>query len=337
MIVVMERGASDRQVDEVVKRLKEFGFDIHLSRGVERTIIGAIGEKKSMAVSSLEVMDGVERIVPILQPFKLAGREFKPEKTVVRVGGVEFGGNRVPVIAGPCAVESEEQLLEAARAVKEAGASVLRGGAYKPRTSPYSFQGLEETGLALLAEARRMTGLPVVTEVVNPRDVELVSRYVDMLQVGARNMQNFVLLREVGRAKKPVLLKRGLAATIAEWLMATEYIVSAGNYDVILCERGIRTYETSTRNTLDLSAVAEVQRISHLPVLVDPSHSTGKWRLVGPMSKAAIAAGADGLIIEVHPNPELALSDGPQSLKPEKFAQLMGELAAVAEAVGRCL
>ncbi|MGI6558519.1 MAG: 3-deoxy-7-phosphoheptulonate synthase [Limnochordia bacterium] len=337
MIVVMERGASDRQVDEVVKRLKEFGFDIHLSRGVERTIIGAIGEKKSMAVSSLEVMDGVERIVPILQPFKLAGREFKPEKTVVRVGGVEFGGNRVPVIAGPCAVESEEQLLEAARAVKEAGASVLRGGAYKPRTSPYSFQGLEETGLALLAEARRMTGLPVVTEVVNPRDVELVSRYVDMLQVGARNMQNFVLLREVGRAKKPVLLKRGLAATIAEWLMAAEYIVSAGNYDVILCERGIRTYETSTRNTLDLSAVAEVQRISHLPVLVDPSHSTGKWRLVGPMSKAAIAAGADGLIIEVHPNPELALSDGPQSLKPEKFAQLMGELAAVAEAVGRCL
>ena len=337
MIVVMERGASDRQVDEVVKRLKEFGFDIHLSRGVERTIIGAIGEKKSMAVSSLEVMDGVERIVPILQPFKLAGREFKPEKTVVRVGGVEFGGNRVPVIAGPCAVESEELLLEAARAVKEAGASVLRGGAYKPRTSPYSFQGLEETGLALLAEARRMTGLPVVTEVVNPRDVELVSRYGDMLQVGARNMQNFVLLREVGRAKKPVLLKRGLAATIAERLMAAEYIVSAGNYDVILCERGIRTYETSTRYTLDLSAVAEVQRISHLPVLVDPSHSTGKWRLVGPMSKAAIAAGADGLIIEVHPNPELALSDGPQSLKPEKFAQLMGELAAVAEAVGRCL
>ncbi|NLN17263.1 MAG: 3-deoxy-7-phosphoheptulonate synthase [Firmicutes bacterium] len=337
MIVVMERGASDRQVDEVIKRLKEFGFDIHLSRGVERTIIGAIGEKKSLAVSSLEVMDGVERIVPILQPFKLAGREFKPEKTIVRVGEAEFGGNRVPVIAGPCAVESEEQLLETAQAVKAAGASVLRGGAYKPRTSPYSFQGLEETGLALLAEARRITGLPVVTEVVNPRDVELVSRYVDMLQVGARNMQNFVLLREVGRAKKPVLLKRGLAATIAEWLMAAEYIVSAGNYDVILCERGIRTYETATRNTLDLSAVAEVQRISHLPVLVDPSHSTGKWRLVGPMSKAAVAAGADGLIIEVHPNPELALSDGPQSLKPEKFAQLMGELAAVAEAVGRCL
>ena len=337
MIVVMERGASDRQVDEVIKRLKEFGFDIHLSRGVERTIIGAIGEKKSLAVSSLEVMDGVERIVPILQPFKLAGREFKPEKTIVRVGEAEFGGNRVPVIAGPCAVESEEQLLETAQAVKAAGASVLRGGAYKPRTSPYSFQGLEETGLALLAEARRITGLPVVTEVVNPRDVELVSRYVDMLQVGARNMQNFVLLREVGRAKKPELLKRGLAATIAEWLMAAEYIVSAGNYDVILCERGIRTYETATRNTLDLSAVAEVQRISHLPVLVDPSHSTGKWRLVGPMSKAAVAAGADGLIIEVHPNPELALSDGPQSLKPEKFAQLMGELAAVAEAVGRCL
>ncbi|MGI6035730.1 MAG: 3-deoxy-7-phosphoheptulonate synthase [Limnochordia bacterium] len=337
MIVVMDRGASDRQIDEVIRRLKEFGFDIHLSRGVERTIIGAIGEKKSLAVSSVEVMDGVERIVPILQPFKLAGREFKPEKTVVRVGEVEFGGERVPVIAGPCAVESEEQLLETARAVKAAGASVLRGGAYKPRTSPYSFQGLEETGLALLAEARRITGLPVVTEVVNPRDVEHVSRYVDMLQVGARNMQNFVLLREVGRAKKPVLLKRGLAATIAEWLMAAEYIISGGNYDVILCERGIRTYETATRNTLDLSAVAEVQRISHLPVLVDPSHSTGKWRLVGPMSKAAVAAGADGLIIEVHANPELALSDGPQSLKPDKFAKLMGELAMVAAAVGRCL
>jgi 3-deoxy-7-phosphoheptulonate synthase len=337
MIVVMDRGASDRQIDEVIRRLKEFGFDIHLSRGVERTIIGAIGEKKSLAVSSVEVMDGVERIVPILQPFKLAGREFKPEKTVVRVGEVEFGGERVPVIAGPCAVESEEQLLETARAVKAAGASVLRGGAYKPRTSPYSFQGLEETGLALLAEARRTTGLPVVTEVVNPRDVEHVSRYVDMLQVGARNMQNFVLLREVGRAKKPVLLKRGLAATIAEWLMAAEYIISGGNYDVILCERGIRTYETATRNTLDLSAVAEVQRISHLPVLVDPSHSTGKWRLVGPMSKAAVAAGADGLIIEVHANPELALSDGPQSLKPDKFAKLMGELAMVAAAVGRCL
>lgn len=337
MIVVMDRGASDRQIDEVIRRLKEFGFDIHLSRGVERTIIGAIGEKKSLAVSSVEVMDGVEKIVPILQPFKLAGREFKPEKTVVRVGEVEFGGERVPVIAGPCAVESEEQLLETARAVKAAGASVLRGGAYKPRTSPYSFQGLEETGLALLAEARRITGLPVVTEVVNPRDVEHVSRYVDMLQVGARNMQNFVLLREVGRAKKPVLLKRGLAATIAEWLMAAEYIISGGNYDVILCERGIRTYETATRNTLDLSAVAEVQRISHLPVLVDPSHSTGKWRLVGPMSKAAVAAGADGLIIEVHANPELALSDGPQSLKPDKFAKLMGELAMVAAAVGRCL
>jgi 3-deoxy-7-phosphoheptulonate synthase len=335
VIVVMQRAASDEQISGVVQRLTAMGFDSHLSKGVERTIIGVIGEKKGRSLESVEVMGGVEKIVPILQPFKLASNEFKQEKTVVNVGNVQFGGDQIPVIAGPCAVENEELLFQVAQEIKKAGATMLRGGAYKPRTSPYSFQGLEEKGLGLLARVSEQTGLPVVTEVVNPNDVSKVSDYVDMLQIGARNMQNFALLREVGKSRKPVLLKRGLAATIEEWLMAAEYIISAGNYNVVLCERGIRTYETATRNTLDISAIPEIKRVSHLPVLADPSHGTGKWRLVGSMSKAAIAAGADGLIVEVHPNPEQALSDGPQSLTPIHFHQLMLELARVAQAVDR--
>ena len=336
MIIIMWTGATEGQVGRVQERLKEWGFDIHLSRGVERTIIGAVGAKKDPAMApSLEAMAGVERVVPILAPYKLAGKEFKQERSEVRVGPVTIGGRKAVIIAGPCAVESREQIIATARAIKDAGADMLRGGAYKPRTSPYAFQGLEQEGLALLAEARAETGLPVVTEVVNPRDVDLVAEFADMLQIGARNMQNFPLLREVGRVNKPVLLKRGLAATTEEWLMAAEYILSEGNYAVVLCERGIRTYETSTRNTLDLSAIPVVQRLSHLPILADPSHGTGKRFLVAPLSRAALAVGADGLMIEVHPDPEKALSDGPQSLSFAEFARLMLELKPVAEAVGR--
>ncbi len=335
MIVIMEREATAAQIEKVAERLQAFGFQVHLSRGVERTVIGAIGDKTPEKIEQIEAMPGVERIVPILQPYKLAAKEFRPERTQVRVGNAVFGGDEVPVIAGPCAVESPEQILETARAVKAAGATVLRGGAFKPRTSPYSFQGLAEEGLKLLKEAGRATGLPVVTEVMNPRDIELVHEYADMFQIGARNMQNFSLLKEVGRARKPVLLKRGLSATVQEWLMAAEYILSAGNSQVVLCERGIRTFETETRNTLDLSAVAAVREHSHLPVIVDPSHGTGKWKYVLPMARAAVAAGADGLIVEVHPRPEQALSDGPQSLTPENFARMMEEVRAVATAVGR--
>ncbi len=335
MIVVMEPGASPEKIERVVQRLKELGFDTHLSEGVERTIIGAIGQRTEEKVYQIESIEGVERTLPITQPFKLSGKEFKAERTQVRVGDVVFGGELVPVIAGPCAVESEEQIIETARAVKEHGAHLLRGGAYKPRTSPYSFQGLEEDGLKMLAAARAETGLPVVTEVVDPRDVELVCEYADLLQVGARNMQNFALLKELGQCRHPVMLKRGLAATISEWLQAADYIISGGNRNVILCERGIRTYETETRNTLDLSAVPAVRELSHLPIVVDPSHGTGKWRYVTAMARAGVAAGADGIIVEVHPRPEEAVSDGPQSLRPEIFGEMMRELRAVASAVGR--
>jgi 3-deoxy-7-phosphoheptulonate synthase len=335
MIVVMDPGCSKEQLNKIIDKLKELGFGVHISEGVERTIIGAIGEKKHLAAHAIEVMEGVEKVVPILNPFKLAGKEFKPTKDIVCVGDVKFGGDELVVIAGPCAVESEEQLIATASLVKKCGARMLRGGAFKPRTSPYSFQGLEEDGLRILDRARAETGLKIVTEVVNPRDIELVGEYADMLQIGARNMQNFTLLREAGKLKKPVLLKRGLAATIEEWLMAAEYIMSEGNYNVVLCERGIRTYETQTRNTLDISAVPVVRSLSHLPIIVDPSHGTGKWRLVGPMSRAAIAAGADGLMIEVHPRPDEALSDGPQSLTPTHFEELMGELKCIAEAIGK--
>ena len=337
MIVVMKKGATSAQIANVAARIEQLGCRVHLSEGEERTIIGVIGNGRPLDREPIERLDGVERTVPILRPFKLASREFHPQDTVVKVNGVSIGGRQVVVMAGPCAVESYEQLLETARVVKEAGGRVLRGGAFKPRTSPYSFQGLGEEGLRLLAQARDETGLPVVTEVIDPQMVPLVTTYADILQVGARNMQNYALLHAVGEAQRPVLLKRGMMSTIEELLMAAEYILSHGNERVILCERGIRTFEHYTRNTLDISAVPLLKQLSHLPVIVDPSHGTGKWELVEPVSRAAVAAGADGLIIEVHPHPEAALSDGVQSLKPARFAALMQSLRPVAEAVGRTL
>lgn len=337
MIVVMKQQASEAEVERVTDRLQQFGFVVRVLHGVERTVVAAIGDDTAAREPQIRAMDGVDECMKILQPYKLAGRQFQPESSKVDVRGMSVGGNGLIVMAGPCAVESEEQIMGVARAVRAAGASMLRGGAFKPRTSPYSFQGMEEDGLKLLAAARAQTGLPVVTEVMDTADVELVSEYADMLQIGARNMQNFPLLKEVGGSGRPVLLKRGMSATIEEWLMAAEYIISAGNSDVILCERGIRTFETATRNTLDLSAVPVVKQLSHLPVIVDPSHGTGKWEYVLPMAKAAVAAGADGLMIEVHPDPEHAVSDGPQSLKPHKFEQLMQEVSAIAAVMGRQL
>ena len=337
MIVIMKRGATGAQITNVTARIEQSGYRVHLSEGEERTIIGVIGNGRPLDRDPIERMDGVERTVPILRPFKLSSREFHPQDTVVKVNGVSIGGKQLIVMAGPCAVESFEQIMEAARAIKEAGGRVLRGGAYKPRTSPYSFQGLGEEGLRLLAQARDETGLPVVTEVIEPQLVPLVTTYADILQVGARNMQNYALLHAVGEAQRPVLLKRGMMSTVEELLMAAEYILSHGNERVILCERGIRTFEPYTRNTLDISAVPLLKQLSHLPVIVDPSHGTGKWELVEPVSRAAVAAGADGLIIEVHPHPEEALSDGGQSLKPTRFAALMEGLRPVVEAVGRTL
>lgn len=335
MIIVMEASATRRETEAVCAKLVQEGFSVHLSEGVARTIIGVIGDRTRAMSLALEAMPGVEKVIPVLNPFKLVSREFRQENTVVSVDGRVLGGKEVHLIAGPCSVESREQLLETAWAVKEAGATFLRGGAFKPRTSPYSFQGLEEAGLEILAEAREETGLPVVTEVVDPRLVGLVGSYADVLQIGARNMQNFFLLKEVAKVKKPVLLKRGPSATIEEWLMAAEYIMLGGNDQIILCERGIRTFETFTRNTLDLNAVPVVKRLSHLPVIVDPSHGTGKWWLVQPMAQAAIAAGADGLIVEVHPAPGEALSDGKQSLTPENFQNLVASVKEIAAAVGR--
>lgn len=337
MIVIMEKRATPAQVEQVVGRVEELGFRAHLSEGEERTIIGVIGDERPLSAEALEVLEGVERVVPVLQPFKLASRDFKPDNTTVKVDGVKIGGEEVVIMAGPCAVESREQLFEVAWAVKEAGAKVLRGGAFKPRTSPYTFQGLGEPALELLAEVRETVGIPVISEVMSPTDIELVSKYVDILQLGARNMQNYSLLQQVGKTSKPVLLKRGMMSTIHEWLMSAEYILSNRNYNVILCERGIRTFEPATRFTLDINAVPVAKQLTHLPVMIDPSHGTGKANLVGAAAKAAIAAGADGLIIEVHPNPDRALSDGAQSLKPEAFQKLMGELRQVAAAVGRRL
>jgi len=335
MIVIMKREASAADIDAVVRRVHELGFRTNVSAGEERTIIGVIGDRRALQTHQIERLNGVERTVPILHPFKLASRDFVPQNTVVTVGGVAIGGPTVVVIAGPCAVESRAQLLETGQAVKEAGARLLRAGAYKPRTSPYSFQGLGPEGLELLAEVRELLGLPVVTEVIAPGDVELVARYADVLQIGARNSQNYALLHEVGQCSKPVLLKRGMMSTLEEFLMSAEYILSAGNRQVILCERGIRTFETYTRNTVDINAVPLLKQLSHLPVMLDPSHGTGRWELVPAVAKAAIAAGADGLLIEVHPRPEEALSDGNQSLKPARFATLMTELRRVAEAVDR--
>ena len=335
MIVVMDLRATEEQVEAVDNRLEELGFKTHLIRGVERLVIGAIGDRKQILNSGIEIMPGVEKLVPIMKPFKLVGRDVKPEDTVIRVKDFNIGAKEITVIAGPCAVESREQLMETARLVAEAGARAIRGGTYKPRTSPYSFQGMEEDGLQLLAEAGRETGLATITEVIDEMSLGLAVNYVDIIQIGARNMQNFQLLKAAGRISKPVVLKRGLSATMEEWLMAAEYIMSEGNYNVILCERGIRTFENYTRNTLDLSAVPLIKQLSHLPVIVDPSHATGEWRLVPPLSKGAVAVGADGLLIEVHPDPVKALCDGPQSLTPENFRLLMKDLRPVAHAVGR--
>jgi len=339
MIIVMRPKASDAEIDHVIDKLKGYGFGTHVSKGVEQTIIGAIGDKATLQVETIQVLPGVSKIIPVRKPYKLVSREFHPADTIVKIDGKIKVGEGCPlvVIAGPCSVENREQILETARAVKAGGAAALRGGAYKPRTSPYSFQGLGEEGLKLLLEAKKETGLPVVTEVMDTRDVELISKYADVLQIGARNMQNFNLLKEVGRTTKPVLLKRGLSATIEDLLMSAEYILNEGNPNVMLCERGIRTFETYTRNTLDIGAVAAIKELSHLPVIVDPSHAAGKWSLVGAMSKAAVAAGADGLIIEVYPRPEEAMSDGPQSLTPENFSKLMAEMKAIASAAGRSL
>ena len=338
MIIVLKSGVTDAELEAVCRRVVELGYQPHTIRGEFKTVIGAVGEERGKAdLRVLEAMEAVETVMPIQQPFKLASKEIKPEPSEVRINGVLIGGPRVVVMAGPCSVESGPQMLEVAVAVKAAGASILRGGAYKPRTSPYAFQGLREQGLKYLAEARKRTGLPVVTEVLETESVDLVAEYADILQIGARNVQNFTLLRRVGETGKPVLLKRGMATSIQEWLLSAEYILSSGNPNVILCERGIRTFETATRFTLDLNAVPVVRKLSHLPVIVDPSHGTGHWDLVAPMAKGAVACGADGLIIEVHPRPDEALSDGPQSLKPEKFTQLMRELRPVALAVGRDL
>jgi 3-deoxy-7-phosphoheptulonate synthase len=337
MIIIMKMGASQEEVQGVVQRVESVGYRTHLSQGEERTIIGVIGDERPLDKESLGRMMGVERIVPILRPFKLASRDFHPADSVFQINGHSIGSQRIIVMAGPCAVESREQIIETAFKVKEAGAHLLRGGAFKPRTSPYSFQGLGEEGLQYLADAREASGLAVVTEVMSPEQVPLVARYADVLQVGTRNMQNYALLHAVGEAKMPVLLKRGLMSTIEELLMSAEYILSHGNERVILCERGIRTFETYTRNTLDINAVPVLKELTHLPVMVDPSHATGKWHLVGAASKAAVAAGADGLIIEVHPNPEMAVSDGAQSLKPDRFAELMAQLKPIAEAVGRIM
>jgi len=338
MIIVLRPDATEAQINHIIEKVKKLGLKPMVSKGVERTIIGVIGSEDIIQAQPLEVYPGVEKVMPILKPFKLVSRDFKKEDSVIDLGnGIKIGGEKIVVMAGPCSVENRELLIGIAKKVKHAGAVVLRGGAFKPRTSPYSFQGLGEEGLKFLAEAKKETGLLVVTELMDIRDTDLVAKYADIIQIGARNMQNFNLLKELGRVKKPVLLKRGMSSTIKELLMSAEYIVSEGNFNVILCERGIRTFEDFTRFTLDISAVPAIKSQSHLPVIVDPSHATGKWGLVPAVSKAAIAAGADGLIIEVHPNPEDALSDGAQSLLPEKFAELMTELRKVAEAVGRKL
>lgn len=337
MIIIMKMHAAKQNVEAVVTRVEKMGFKIHLSAGEERTIIGVIGDERKLDQGAISRMDDVDRVVPVLRPYKLASRDFQPEDSRIAINGHVFGDNKIIVMAGPCAVESREQLLETAITVKEAGAHLLRGGAFKPRTSPYSFQGLGEAGLKLLAEVREETGLHVVTEVMAPEQVELVAQYADMLQIGTRNMQNYALLNAVGQCNVPVLLKRGMMSTIEELLMSAEYIMSNGNHKVILCERGIRTFEKYTRNTLDINAVPVLKELTHLPVVVDPSHATGKWTLVKAASKAAVAAGADGLIIEVHPNPAEAVSDGEQSLKPRRFMELMAEVRRVAEAVGRTI
>jgi 3-deoxy-7-phosphoheptulonate synthase len=338
MIIVMRSGAQKKELKEVLQKIRKLGYKTHIIHGVERDVIGAIGDERGKArLQSLESLSGVEKVVPILKPYKLASREVHSEGTVVTVGSAEVGGQGFALIAGPCSVESREQIFETAEAVKKAGANILRGGAFKPRTSPYSFQGLEEEGLRILADAGKQYKLPVVTEIVNPMDADIVYQYTDIIQVGARNVQNFALLKILGQIDKPILLKRGMMTTIEEFLMSAEYILSEGNSQVILCERGIRTFERATRNTLDLSAVPVIKSMSHLPIIVDPSHAVGHWQYVLPLSKAAAAVGADGLMIEVHVRPDEAFSDGLQSLKPEKFRELVREIRPFVRAAGRKL
>jgi 3-deoxy-7-phosphoheptulonate synthase len=334
MIVNMSDSATEEQIEHIIQRIREAGFQPHITRGTERAIVAAVGSGgRRHEIEALSVAPGVDNVVAIAQPFKLVSRQTRPQPTVVDVGGIKIGGPEVVVIAGPCSVESREQLLETAQGVKRAGATMLRGGAYKPRTSPYEFQGLGIEALKILREARELTGLPVVTEVMSTEDVDLICEYADMLQVGARNMQNFALLRRLATIKKPILLKRGPSATVKEWLLAAEYLLSGGNDQVVLCERGIKTFETGTRNTFDLAAVALAKELSHLPVVADPSHGTGKQSLIGPVSRAAIAVGADGIIVEVHPCPERALSDGPQSLDLPQFERVMRGLSDPLRAV----
>lgn len=337
VVIIMKAQASTGQTSSVIRRVEDLGFSIHLSEGDERTIIGLIGDSRVLDKEAIERMAGVDRVVPVLKPFKLAGRDFKPKDTTFPIGNHMVGGDGLLIMAGPCSVESRSQIIETAHAVKEAGAHVLRGGAYKPRTSPYSFQGLGEEGLKYLAEAREETGLPIVTEVMEPDLVPLVAEYADVLQIGARSMQNYALLHAAGESQHPVLLKRGMSSLMEEWLMCAEYILSHGNTRIMLCERGIRTFETYTRNTFDINAIPVIKNLSHLPVIADPSHGTGKWEYVSAAARAAVAAGADGLLIEVHPRPEEALSDGAQSLKPERFAELVREMRAIAQAVNRSI
>jgi len=335
MIIVLKPEATEQDIEHLVDRLRSLGLKSQITKGEERTVVGVIGDERVLQGQPLTVFPGVESVTPILAPWKLVSREFQPLDSVIDVAGVQIGGLKITVMAGPCAVEKLEITVGIAKEVAEAGATILRGGAYKPRSSPYSFQGLGQEGLAFLAEARKQTGLPVVSEILDPRDLGYFLEHADIIQIGARNMQNFELLKEVGAYDKPVLLKRGLSATIKEFLLSAEYIMSRGNRNVMLCERGIRTFETQYRNTLDLAAVPTLKEMSHLPVIVDPSHATGNWKLVAPMAKAAIAAGADGLLIEVHSNPECALCDGEESLKPSRFHTLMNDLKKVAQAVGR--
>ena len=338
MIIVMAPDATPEEIEKVEDTIRKLGYTPHAIVGVERKVIGAVGDERGKdRLQSIETMGGVESVFPILKPYKLASREVKPSNSVIQADGVAIGGPAITIIAGPCSVESKEQICTTANLVKSSGANFLRGGAYKPRTSPYSFQGLEENGLKLLAAAKEVSGLPIVTEVMNPREIDLVAKYADIIQVGARNMQNFSLLKELGKINKPILLKRGMMNTIKEFLMSAEYVLSEGNQQVILCERGIRTFETATRNTLDISCIPVLKKETHLPIIIDPSHATGHWEMVESMSRASIAAGADGLIIEVHPDPVNAFSDGPQSLKPEKFSRLMENLRPFAELMGRTL
>lgn len=337
MIVVMKNNADERQIKKVVERIEELGYTAHPSRGAQKMLLGIIGDlNREELIDSLGAYPGIDKLVPIMEPYKLVGRSFKDEPSQVDIGdGVVIGGKEIMIMAGPCAVESEEQIMKTAQAVKESGAKILRGGAFKPRTSPYSFQGLHEKGLKILRNAADSTGLKVITEVMDPRDIDLVGKYTDIFQVGARNMQNFFMLKELGKSRKPVLLKRGMSSTYNEFLMAAEYIMSEGNYSVILCERGIRTFEDYTRNTLDLVSIPVLKNLSHLPVVIDPSHGTGRWELVGPASKGAVAMGVDGLIIEIHPEPTRAFSDGQQSLKFENYNTLLEELNQIAKVVGR--